>query len=408
MRSVKVGSSAPKTVLAASVVLLLLAAGLIVSQGLRQRVIGDSYPLTVDAVAFNGLVTAEVTGPKRSGSSGGSAYWPVAVAAIDYDRGPYYSRAAGGMTARPLPAIGDTFDVEVSGDLKLEINRTYVFYLNRPSFSDPVEQARWPWQSLLVLEGSGSFAPVVGTDAAMVESLEAIRVDGESTKEALIAFARQYAVFLDAEGSGENPEAPSRLEALRTSRRVESDVSSWYIALAQRPATDRQLPGDLADVAEVDAAVDRSQFGVDSWTPWRIVILLDDKLIGENEWIALLVDDAGFFGPYGVTRGERILEIQGYGPTGGTISLMTWQRGVPAEIAAINDSGTVAAKVRQLGTLRMALGDALGGEPDPAGISVIVDLRNGRSVVTQSDDKGITDLLSVEVVPGPPGSELDQ
>jgi len=404
----KTSRSAPRRVLGVVVATMALLLGLIVFQISRPRIVEDSSPLTIDTIHFNGLVTARVVGPPSDGRSPNDAYWPVVVVAIDYDRGPFYSGAAGELVEQPLPIVGDRFVVEVAGNLKLKTDATYAFYMRRRIISDTQEQEAEPWQSLLVLDGSDPYAPVAGTPSALVESLEIIRSDGESTKDAVIGFAQEFAAYAASVNAGNSVEMPSRLAALRAPRDEPSGVTAWMERVAQRPATGRQLPGDLADVAEIDGAGYMAAFGVDAWTPWRIVILLDDKLIGEKEWMALLVDDAGFFGPYGVTRGERILEIHGYGPTGGTLSIMTWPRGVPAEIAATGDLGIVEAKVEPLGELRLALGYGAAGDPDPAGISVIVDLRDGRSVVTQSDDKGITDLLSVEVAPTPPGSEMDQ
>jgi hypothetical protein len=337
-------------------------------------------PQTIDSISFNAVVTAEVIDSPSKGRFGGTVDWTVVVMSIDYDRGAYVSGSGEVRPGQRLPAVGDTFDIAVSRDIKVAPTGTYLFYMGRAFFSDSQEQSRWPWQAGLVLDGSDPYAPVAGTPTALVETLDAVRLEGESTKDALIAFAREYAAFRDAENAGDKPERPSRLLAVDAWWNSGPEIVAWPADVALRPPSGRQLPGDLADVTDIEIAGLRSVYGVDEWVPWRITLYLDAEVIGDTEWIAVLIDDTGFFGPYGIAPRDSQLVIDGYGPPGGNLSLMTWSDGLPAEVAPPGTEGVSRATIRPLDVPRVALPDgATEFERTSVGISVTVNLRFGGS-----------------------------
>lgn len=368
------------------VAIFVVLVGVAVSASLRRGANESQSLQTIDTISFNALVMAEVVGPPSNGRFGGTLNWPVVVLSIDYDRGGYVSGSGEVRTGKSLPAVGESFEVAVSSDVEIGPNGTYFFYMGRAFFADPQEQSRWPWQADLVLGGEDPFTPVAGTPTALVESLEAVRLEGESTKDALIAFAQQYAAFRDAENVGDNPERPSRLLAVDAWRDSGSDIVAWPVDVAQRPAAGRQLPGDLADVAEIEAAGLRSAYGVDEWIPWRITLYLDAEVTDGNGWIAVLIDDTGFFGPYGITRRDFQLVIDGYGPAGGTLSLMTWPDNLPVEVAPAGPDGLARATIRSLDLPRVALPDgATEFERTSVGIAVTVNLRFGESAIVRTN-----------------------
>jgi len=181
---------------------------------------------------------------------------------------------------------------------------------------------------------------------------------------------------------GDNPERPSRLLAVDAWRDSGSDIVAWPLDVAQRPAAGRQLPGDPADVADIEAAGLRSAYAVDEWIPWRITLYLDAEVTDGNGWIAVLIDDTGFFGPYGITRRDLQLVIDGHGPAGGTLSLMTWPDDLPVEVAPAGPDGLARATIRSLDLPRVALPDgATEFERTSVGIAITVNLRFGGSAI---------------------------
>ncbi|GBE25232.1 hypothetical protein BMS3Bbin02_01517 [bacterium BMS3Bbin02] len=364
------------------VVILVGLVGLSAFAFSRRGAYESQSPQTIDSIPFNALVMGEVIGPSSEGRFGGTLDWPVLVLSIDYDRGDYVSGSGEIRTSLPLPTVGESFEVAVSREFKIDADGTYFFYMDRAFFADPQEQSRWPWQAALVLDAKDPFAPVAGTPTALVESLEAVRLEGESAKDALIAFAQQYAAFRDAENAGENPERPSRLLAVDAWRNSGPEIVAWPADVAQRPASGRQLPGDLADVADIETAGLRSAYGVDEWIPWRVTLYLDAEVTDGNGWIAVLIDDTGFFGPYGITPRDFQLVIDGYGPPGGTLSLMTWPDDLPVEVAPTGPEGLAKATIRSLDLPRVAVPEgATEFERTSVGISVTVNLRFGGSAI---------------------------
>lgn len=367
--------ASPFAVAVAASVLLVIAA--FVTHG-RSATLADTSPTTIDSLAFNSVVEGTVLdGPNESRFIGYSN-WSVSVDEVLFDRGSYYSLAYGEMVEQKPPEIGEVIVIAVLEAIEIRPGTSYAFYAARSFRPDPAQQSEFPWQSELVFARDEGYLPTAGVENSVLASLDLVSVGDESLVDSAIAFAREYAGYLNQRNSGHEPTYGPRMAALVEASTPATGVDSWLEILAQRPENERQLPSDLDDLSALQNAQVQGVFNVETWTPWTVILLLDPGAVGTTEWFGAYIEGAGFLGPVGGSPGDQVVELIGYGPsTSNRVELLRWAKGMPAEVLA--DASDVAESVRatraeDLGPVDADLGSDNRGTSD---VILLVDLRGG-------------------------------
>jgi hypothetical protein len=301
---------------------------------------------------------------------------------VPYDRGTYESVGYGRTVNQPAPETGTSIEIVVLAEIELKIGETYTFYASRSYAPDADLQASFPWQSELVLVPSSDYAPTPGVASSLVADIETVRTGSESRLAALVAFANEFAGFLDQRNTGAEPDPVTRLATLASSRVSPTEESNWFDASSRRAAPERQLPTDLSDLEYIESRELANSYNVDSWTHWSIVILLASEARGNTEWFGLYAEDNGFFGPVKGAKDQRVLELVGYGPARSSgVHIMRWEPGTPKEILrddAETPDGVSASIGPNLGALDATVGI---DQRDTSDVVLLVDLRDGSSAI---------------------------
>ncbi|MCP4966146.1 MAG: hypothetical protein GY926_13045 [bacterium] len=383
-----------------------LACAAVVYSITQQYRITDDSPESLQNMVIHAVVDVTVDGEVKTDSRFDSNnLWSATINDVLWDRGDY--TIVGGEKANlGLPEAGATIDISIPREVSAEKGSRYVIGLTRAYFSDPKEQATWPWQFRVALDPATDFRPVGGTSELVLTELDWVKREGESRADALVAYAAEWAAVLEARMKGTaEPDAP-RLTALSEGAAVDSEreFAEWYASLDDRS---RQLPQFLDELP----AQAREKVGADSWGDWAIVVLFDEAVAKEVGSLAVYFPGSGILGPYEISSEESVTQINGVGPIDSAGELIWWPDGIPSEIIyrpeKLSSEETVRLVVSE--TTNLTAGPGAEGPLLKGGGTWLIDLREGNDTAEPLSDEEYRALFE-ELAPPEgeqPRSELD-
>ncbi len=168
----------------------------------------EEHLTLADAVIHAVVEVTLEKGPLNDETFPSNDRWRAAVDDILWDRESF--TIVGGVTVDfDLGATFEPIELSIPPGVQVDVDEVYVIGISRAYFSDPFEQAKWPWQYQIGLDPVMDYRPILGTPDALVDELDSLTLDGESGLDALVAFAAERGAVLEARITGATePETP--------------------------------------------------------------------------------------------------------------------------------------------------------------------------------------------------------
>ncbi|MDX1659064.1 MAG: hypothetical protein R3343_09620 [Nitriliruptorales bacterium] len=384
---------------------ILVAGALVVTAAIAgaarlidSRTIVDEAPLHLETLSVDAVIVGDLEAPMPDTKFKSNTRYALEVVALPFARSTHYYLGSGAVERTDIPKVGDRVEVSFPPELELQTKTQYAVAIGRPYFEDDAQQQEWPWQAKYVLNlQQDDFVP--GTPDSLREDLQLIAEAGETPLQTIVAYQRERAPRVSADGEPiDEPSYGDREARLMAARRA-STVDHEHATDA--PPERRQLPQQLADAPPGLAA----EFGLSELAPWEVAVAYDAVAVGKWSWVALYIEGAGFIGPYLLAPDQAVTSLDGYGPPTGAIELMLWPAGhTPAEIMP-DDPEAVAAE-----RLRLSRLDSIGASERArldAGGAIVVDLRGGATQAYVASSAETDSLYEQLADRGTPSTEGD-